>query len=344
MDLQALLLKLLLKLPSSLMVKLAGGKPISLAGRTLDPQLQLISHFAKRRAPLHTLSLKDARSVYQSRYLKSPISTERDASVTVIDDVISNGREPLPLRIFKPAGQDPNAPLLMYFHSGGGVFGDVTSGTGLCRVLARIAKCPVVSVDYRLAPENPWPAAVDDANAAYEWALANAERLGALPGQAAVAGASIGANLAAIICQDMKREHKPQPVLQLLLYPFVDWLSDRPSASLFAETFPLTKQSRDWMLKEYTGGDVALDHPRLSPIYETDLEGTARAIIVTAGFDLALDEGRAYCDRLNDAGVETEYRCFDNLCHDFVDFLPLSKAVEDACNEIATRLRYHIRS
>jgi acetyl esterase/lipase len=229
--------------------------------------------------------------------------------------------------------------VFVYLHMGGGVIGDLETGHAFCSILAKGARCAVVSVDYRLAPEHKFPAGLDDSLFAYRWTRDNAVRFGAPPGLAAIGGDSMGGNFAAIICHDLKKAGEPQPVLQALIYPATDMASDTPSMTTFADAFPLTSETMTWFMGHYAPEGVALTDLRLSPMREDDLRGLAPAIVVTAGFDPLSDQGEVYARKLSAAGVPAVYRCYDSLAHGFIGFTGLVKAADKASREIAVLVR-----
>lgn len=341
MSLQATIAKLLLKLPPKILVKMSGGRPVEIGGRTLDPHFQFIAHGAAAQPPMSSMTPDQAKAASAAGL--AMFARPLIDGVTATEGEIKLKDRSIPIRTYRPNGQDPNVPLMVFYHFGGGVIGDLDTCHEFCGLLAHVCKGPVVSVDYRLAPEHKWPAGLDDAIAAYEWALHEAETLGAPPGEAAIGGDSMGGNFAAIVAQEMKREHKPQPVLQLLIYPATEARSDTPSMHLYGETYPLSRDTMDWFMDQYIPEGTDPEDVRLSPLMETQLEGLAPAIVVTAGFDPLVDQGKAYAERLKDSGVEVEYRCFDSLAHGFTAFMGVSPGAEKACQQIAGMTREALR-
>ncbi len=218
-------------------------------------------------------------------------------------------------RHYAPAGAPQ--PLLVYYHGGGFVAGDLDTHDGLCRRICRDADMHVLSVDYRLAPEHPFPAAVDDAMAAFRWAYAHAAALGAMPGKVAVGGDSAGGNLAAVVGQMTAAAGGPAPCAQILLYPPTDRTTTRPSLELFGDGFFLTRADIDWYHLQYTGSTIAQPDPAQNPLCAKDFSGLPPALVVTAGFDPLRDEGEAYADALRQAGVPVILKRFDGLLHGF---------------------------
>lgn len=334
MSLQATIAKLLLKLPPGWLVKLSGGEPVVIGGRTLDPHFQFLAHGAKKQPPMSSLSAEVGRAASAAGL--AMFKAEREPGVATEDLSIPapNGRG-IPGRLYRPDGQDSAVPLMVFFHFGGGVIGDLETCDAYCSMLSSITKGPVLSVDYRLAPEHKFPAGLDDCKHAYEWGLKQAERWGAPSGQAAIGGDSMGGNFSAIIAQDMKRESKPMPVLQLLIYPATDISADTPSKTTYGETYPLSTDTMNWFMGHYIPAGVSPEDERISPALSTDLEDLPPAIVVTAGFDPLVDEGAQYARRLDDAGVDTVYKCYDSLAHGFTAFTAVSPAADKACREIA---------
>lgn len=239
----------------------------------------------------------------------------------------------VPARLYLPEIRDNSAATMVYFHHGGDVIGSLETCNRLCGLIARESGAPVISVEYRLAPEHKFPAGLDDCIAAYNWALDNAARYGAPARKAAVGGDSMGGNFAAIIAQEMRGPRAP--VLQLLIYPGLDMVSESPSMHDFADAFPLTAEIVEYFVKAYLPEGADPSDPRVSPGRAQDLRGLAPALIYTAGFDMLLDQGEAYFHRLQESGVKAAYVCFESLPHAFVQFPSASSAAEAAVRRIA---------
>jgi acetyl esterase len=207
-------------------------------------------------------------------------------------------------------------PALLYFHGGGFVIGDLDTHDGLCRLLANASGCRVISVEYRLAPEHKFPAAVEDASAAACWVAEHARELGIDPGRIAIGGDSAGANLAAVACQLARQAGGPRLALQLLLYPGTV-AAETASRRAFAEGYLLEKKSIEWFYEQYVEPGTDPNDPRLSPLLALDLSGLPPAHIHTAEFDPLVDEGKAYAEKLAAAGVKVEYVCHPGMIHHF---------------------------
>jgi len=334
---QRLILRKVLSLPTPILRLLAGGGVVYQGGRTLDPRLQFLAAQARGAPPMTTMTPEEARRA--SAQALAAANGEPEPGVHSEYVAIEGPGGSIPARVYRPDVQDPAAALLVYAHMGGGVIGDLETCHTFCTILAKVGRCPVLSVDYRLAPEHRFPAGLDDTLAAYRFGRDNAARFGAPADTAAVGGDSMGGAFAAAICQALKRAGEPQPALQLLVYPCVDVASETASMTTYADAFPLNRPMMDWFMGHYLGpGDDPAD-PRLSPLREDDLAGLAPAIVVTAGFDPLIDQGLAYARALKAAGVPVVYRCYDSLAHAFTAFTGAVPAADVACREIAGLVR-----
>ena len=338
MSLQAIIAKLLLKLPASLKIKMAGGEPLVLGGRTLDPNLQFLSHGAASQPPMSSLEPEVAQAAAIEGL--AMFAAKPEPGVTWSDKTIpgADGHQ-IPVRVYQPSDQNPDAPVMAYWHMGGGVILNVDACHAFCTIISKIARCPVVSVDYRLAPQHKFPAGLEDCISAYEWTLQNAESLGAPAGRAAIGGDSMGGNFSAIIAQESTRRGMPKPDLQLLIYPATDLVTEFPSATTYGETYPLSTDTMHWFMQQYLPEDFDRANVLLSPAQEARLEGLPPAIIATAGFDPLVDDGAAYAKKLEAAGVEVHFKCYDHLAHGFTAFTAVAPAARDACLEVAGMVR-----
>jgi acetyl esterase len=336
LSLQKVVVNAVLSLPTPVLRMLAGGGVVFQGGRTLDPRLQYLAHAARgqQTGAFTPQALRSASAEALALVAGGPELGVRYEPLT-----IPAPQGAVPARAYRPVGQNPVAPVMVFAHFGGGVIGDLETCHAFCTILARLARCAVLSVDYRLAPEHRFPAALDDVMAAFRWARDNAESLGAAPGKAAIGGDSMGGALAAVVAQELKRAGEPQPALQLLIYPCVDLASETPSMTTYANAYPLSRALMEWFAAQYLGPDGDPADPRASPIRAEDLSGLAPAVIVTAGFDPLVDQGEAYAKRLRDAGGHVVYRCYDSLAHAFTAFTGAIPAADIACREIAGLVR-----
>jgi acetyl esterase len=322
-------------LPPHLQVRLSGKPPVQIDGDTLAPEAQLLLAVLDRRRepPLETLPPAEAR---QARGRLTAAYAGRPVPVGAVEDLEINGPVPIQARHYSPLEPGGPQPLLVFYHGGGFTYGDLDSHDGACRILCRHAGAHVLAVDYRLAPEHPFPAAVDDAHAALQWAFKNAERLGADPSRVGVGGDSAGGNLAAVSSQLAARDGGPVPALQLLIYPATDMTTRRRSRELFREGFLLTDPEMDWYTDNYLGtARISASDPRASPLLAEDLSGLAPALVVTAAFDPLRDEGEAYAQALHAAGTPTTLRRFPGFIHGFINAAGVSRSARDALVEIA---------
>ncbi len=239
--------------------------------------------------------------------------------------------------MYRHPNQDPQLPVLVYAQTG--AVGEFDESDAFCSMLARCGHAPVLSVPSRPSADRPFPACLDDVEAAYRYARAHAEGFGAPAGLAAVGGESIGGAFAAILCQDLKRLGEPQPALQLLLYPWVDLSNESVLLSDYAEAALPAQEVEGWEAGRMLRPQDDPADPRISPLQGPDLAGLAPAIVVTAGFDPLLDQGEAYARRLRDAGAHLVYRCYDHLVHGFAGFTGAVPAADIACREIAGLVR-----
>ncbi len=341
-DLRQLGLRAVLSLPTPALRALAGGGVVYQAGHTLDPRLQYLASLARGAPPLTTLTPAEAR-VAGARMVAA-MAGRPEPGVHIESFTIPTGGGPMAARAYRHANQDPAFPLMVFAHFGGGVIGDLDTCEAFCAILARGAGCPVLSIDYRLAPENRFPAGLEDMLAAYRWALDNAPRFGAPSSRAAVGGDSMGGNFAAVVAQETKRLGERAPELQLLIYPALDVADESPSMSRYADAWPLSRATMRWFMGCYMGPGDAPEDPRLSPLRLADLSGLAPAVIATAGFDPLADQGEAYARQLRQAGVAADLRVYDNLAHAFTAFTGVVPAADRACREIAGLVRTHFDS
>ena len=330
-------LRAMLSLPRAVLRGLAGGGVVYVGGRTLDPRLQFLASQARRLPALSSLTPLEARAGTAAAF--GPLGGRIEAGVRVEALTVPGGEGPIAARAYRSADQDPGAPLMVFAHFGGGVIGDLDTCEAFCSILAKRGRFPVLSVNYRLAPEHRFPAALEDMLAAYRWGRENAPRFGAPAGHVAVGGDSMGGNFAAVIAQEMKRTGEVAPDLQLLIYPVLDVASESASMTIYGESYPLPRSAMDWFMGHYLRPGDAPGDPRLSPLRAKDLSGLAPAVIVAAGFDPLLDQGESYARRLGEAGVPVVYRCYDHLAHAFTAFSGVVPAADLACREIADLAR-----
>jgi acetyl esterase len=262
-----------------------------------------------------TMSVEEARRARLMRVRPVPESSFPLRSV--VDRTIPGPGGDLPVRIYTPAGDGP-LPVLVYFHGGGWVVGNIDSVDHVCRDLGHDAGCVVVSVAYRRAPEHRFPAAAEDAYAATLWAARNAAELGGDPEGIAVGGDSAGGNLAAVAALMARDRGGPKLLFQLLLWPIIDFAFDTPSYRECAEGYLLTRAEMRWFWDHYLASEADGRHPYASPIRAESLGGLPPALVLTAEFDPLRDEGEAYAARLAEAGVRATAVRMDGTIHGFM--------------------------
>ncbi|MEV4052634.1 alpha/beta hydrolase [Amycolatopsis sp. NPDC049688] len=314
------------------------GRPVRIDGQDLALDAQLLLRLQKiARAELVRGSVEQSRALLDTgRHLVSGRPIE---PVSVREIAVPTPDGDLPSTLYTPVGLPEKSPLLVFFHGGGWVIGTRSSHDNAVRFLAKHAGVRVLSIEYRLAPEFPFPAATEDALAAFEYAVAKAGDLGADPARIAVGGDSAGGNLAAVTAQQAVRRGGPVPAFQLLIYPATDFAQRYRSQDLFAENLFLTDVHMKWFEGHYVPEGTDLTDPRLSPLRADDLSGLPPALVVTAGFDPLRDEGEAYAEKLREAGVEVALRRHDDLIHGFINFTGVGTRFREALAETAGALR-----
>lgn len=295
----------------------------------LHPDAQRVCEMivAANRPPMETMTPAVARETYlASRQVLQP-DPEDVAEVVALDAAGPAG--PIAMRLYRGngAGQDQLQPALIYFHGGGWVIGDLDSHDQVCRALANAARCIVVAVDYRRAPEHKFPAAIDDAIAATRWIADNGKRLGIDASRLAVGGDSAGGNLAAVVTLDARDRGGPPLVFQLLVYPATDMSLDWPSHKLHADQLPLRHSTMQWFVDHYLRDTKDRTDWRASPLLATNLERLPPALVVTAAFDPLCDEGEAYAKALRAAQVQVKLERFAGQIH---GFLSMGRIVADS--------------
>jgi acetyl esterase/lipase len=318
-------------LPGRWVAPLAGA-PTVIRGRTLDPHFALIAR-ASRVPAVHTLSPAEARRVTSESLAPAaamPLPLER-----LEEHRVPGAERALIARLYVPPDLDGPRPLVLYFHQGGYVIGNLDWCEPFCSVVATRARCLVMSIDYRMGPEHRFPAAQEDAWAVYRFALEHADRLGGDPARVAIGGDSAGGGLAAMVAQRARAEGVRAPCFQLLIYPWLLAFADNAAYRDFGACMPLLREDIPWFLSHYLNADRERDDVRFSPALESDVRGLAPALVYTAGFDILCDEGEDYAQRLSAAGVPVSFRCFESVPHGFTSFGGIAPAAARAQDEIA---------
>jgi acetyl esterase/lipase len=303
----------------------------------LDPQLQAMRDQRERDnvPPLYTMSLADARAADLASIRASGGDPEPVHEVT--DLTIAGPGGELPLRVYRPAGGRP-LPALVYFFGGGWVLGTIDTADGVSRSLANSSGALVVVVGYRLAPEHPFPAAIDDCYATVRWVAGHAAEIGADPARLAVGGDSAGGNLAAAVAL-RARGGGPALAGQLLVYPNTDQLADDESMRAGDDPFLFNRHSVDWYRQHYLTNDADAASPLASPLRADSLAGLPPALVITAEYDPLRDQGEAYARRLADEGVQVEHSRYPGMAHGFFTMAGSVDASRAAIGQAAACLR-----
>lgn len=295
----------------------------------LDPTAQAVLDIlsAPGVPPLNELPVPDARAAYDqlAAFAGEPVEVART------HDAMADG---VPVRLYWPDGDGPH-PVLIWIHGGGWTLGSAAGYDTVARDLCVRAGCLVVSVDYRLAPEHPFPTPVDDVLTAAKWVATTIDSLGGDPSRMAVAGDSAGGTLSAVLVHELPGTFRQQ----VLLYPATDLTGSHPSMVENGEGYLLTKVAMEWFVAHYVG-DGDRRNPRVSPLYAdaATLAQAPSALVITAEYDPLRDEGEAYAARLRDAGVPVEHRRYDGMMHGFAVMRGMVPAATQALDQVAAAL------
>lgn len=305
----------------------------------LDPQARmLLDKFAALDAPpLHEMTVEEARQAN----VKLFVTRHEPPAVGAVENRVipgPAGAGDIPIRIYTPNGEGP-FPVLVYFHGGGWVVGNLETHDSQCRALTNGASCVVVSVDYRLAPEHKFPAGVEDCDAATQWVADNAASLHGDPARIAVGGDSAGGTLAAVVALRSRDRGAPYLAFQLLIYPATELHYHTLSHQENAEGYLLTRDAMMWFKEQYLRSDADTTHPDASPLLAPSLDDVPPAFIMTAEFDPLRDEGEAYANRLQEAGVPVILRRYDGMIHGFFNLGHVLDQGRQAIDDCVTELR-----
>ncbi len=296
----------------------------------LDPQAKaFLDQLAAAGAPgLTELPVDEARQA-----IKGLFATENPEPVSRVEDrTVPTPNGPVPIRIYMPEGQGP-FPVLVFFHGGGWVIGDLETHDPTCRALSNAANCVTVSVDYRLAPEHKFPAAADDCYEATKWTILNIASYGGDPTRVAVGGDSAGGNLAAAVALMSGDRGAPSLAFQLLIYPVTNHAFDTESCKQNGKDYLLTVESMEWFWNHYLASEVDGNSPYASPLQAKYVNSPPPALVITAEFDPLRDEGEAYADKLKQAGGQVTTSRYDGMIHGFFSMFAFDacrKAIDEA--------------
>jgi len=303
----------------------------------LDPQVQA---FLEQVEAMNMPSF-DTLSVQEARASSEAFNALQGAPEAVgsVDNLVALGPHgEVPLRVYTPES-DGSLPVLVYFHGGGWVFGNLESHDAVCRALTNAVNCLVVSVDYRLAPEHKFPSAAEDAYAATQWVAEHAPDLGGDVTRLVVGGDSAGGNLAAVVALMARDRRGPRLAYQLLIYPVTDTACDTASRQQNGQGYLLTLEMMRWFQDQYLRDPSDWEHPYAAPLRAPDLQGLPPALVITAEFDPLRDEGEAYAARLRSAGVPATLKRYDGMIHGFFGMGAVLDAARAATADVAAALQ-----
>ena len=308
---------------------------------SLDPQARALLDAAKASGAPEMWELTPDQA--RAEYLRRTERVRADVDIYRVEDrQIPGPAQPIKVRIYTPRASKEHSslPVLVWYHGGGFVIGDLDSHDSACRALANQAECLVVAVDYRLAPEHKFPGAVEDCEAALHWVAAHATELGGDPGRIAVGGDSAGGNLAAVVALLAREKGGPKLCFQLLIYPCVAPEPETPSHHQFAEGYLLTRKTITWFFKQYLRSSKDTRDPRYAPLEEKDLSSLPPALVIVAGFDPLRDEGVDYAKALIDAGNQVTLSNYEGMIHGFY----LMGGMLDKANQAIEESAEHLKS
>jgi acetyl esterase len=331
---QQFIARTMMRLPAGLLRSMSKGAVLNVDGREIDPGVGFLTAQAGKGPGVHTLPIAEGRAATRAGF--AMMNAPRSKNVGVTDLSIPGPGGSLRARHYWPINGKTNDALMVYFHMGGCVIGDLDTCDHFCSLIAAETGAGVISVDYRMAPEHVFPAAAEDAIAAFKWVRDNAAQFAGAADRVAVGGDSAGGHLATIVAQEMKRRGETGPCLQVLIYPWVDMTDDAGSMRSCGDCIPLNTATMRWFESLYMPEGADKTAAMASPGLVEDLSGLPKALVYTAGFDPLRDQGEAYARRLEDAGVQVTFREYGDLPHGFTAMSGVSKRAKDVNLEIVS--------
>ncbi|MFD9961871.1 alpha/beta hydrolase [Amycolatopsis sp. NPDC058986] len=317
------------RLPASLLKRLVKA-PVNADGEQMAPEIAMLMSTVAKAPDFSDLTPAEARAAElkdAAIYGERPLPMRTVEELQLLDGLAATRYRP----------RTSSAGLIVFFHGGGFVLGSRAAYDGPVRLLAHHTGMDILSVEYRLAPEHPYPAPHNDAMVAWQYAVVQAAAWGIPQDRIAVAGDSAGANIAAVLAQKL-RDARQKPALQVLMYPVTDLAGSRPSNREFADSPALTAKQIAWFTDQYLPPSVERADPRVSPLFAEDLSGLPPALVTVAGFDPLRDDGLAYAAKLTESGVPTELIREPGLVHGYLSLTALSTTSRDAVKRIASAI------
>jgi acetyl esterase/lipase len=311
---------------------------------SLHPQVAALRDrlVAAGSRPLYTLGIEEARAADLAAARAT--GGEAEPVALVLDDSLPGPGGPLPVRFYRPRTDDAPLPVLCYFYGGGWTLGTIDTCDAICRRLANATGCLVAAAGYRLAPEHPYPAAVEDCLAAVNWLAGHAQRCGGDGRLLAVGGDSAGGNLAAVVALHARDYGGPRIAAQLLVYPNTDYLADTPSRRDNRDEVFFNHRSVDWYWRHYLSDPAQGSEPYVSPLHAASLAGLPPALVITAEYDPLRDEGEQYARRMAAEGVPVRLSRYEGMIHGFFAMRGVLDPASTALEEAAAFLREQLRS
>ncbi|MFB5650813.1 alpha/beta hydrolase [Leptospira wolffii] len=332
--LEGIIARLILRIPNGVLGLLGKDKK---RGRLLDQKLRTVLLLAKVKPKPENLPPPEARKLFRDSMNLFDLEKVKLARIENFTIPGPDGR--IPVRLYSDSSLLELQPCLVYFHGGGFVIGDMDTHDPPLRYLAKESGCMILSVDYRLAPEFPYPAPWEDAYSSYIWAKNHGKALGIDPKKIAVGGDSAGGNLAVSISTRAKKEKQPLPLFQLLIYPWIDLVQERKSTGEYSDGYALTRELLRYFKNHSLPNPDDRKDPRVTPFRQTSFSHTPPTYLTIAGFDPLQDEGTAYADILKKSKVPLEVSTEDTLIHGFFNLGRGVPAAKKALKEIASSIR-----
>ena len=339
-SLTRLITRIIVSLPGSWLIRMSGRPQMTASGgRVFDPAGHFVAVTAIKQC---IFALDDTKTIPELREIwrkqMKPFEKPALRGVRRQDHTVEVDDGSITVAEFFPKNFKPGGPAVVFFHGGGYSALGIWACRNLCEYFARELNAKVYAVGYRLAPEHPYPTQINDANTALEWVRANAADFEIDPERISVAGDSAGGNLTAVVCLKRRDDAKWLPKAQMLVYPIIDYTLSHPSIEELGQGHILTTTQLEWLRSNYLQDRPLEKDPYVTPLFAPDLSNLPPAVVITAGFDLLRDEGKAYADRMSESGVEVHYKEFMTEGHGFM-YADTTKSIKAANAEITAMFK-----